>query len=477
MRRVALGRGAVAAGAGGLDHDRLGAREPVLSALVGELRLVPARAAQQEPPRCARLAAEHAPRPVAEAFADAVEDAVVIDRAHHPAQSHAAAVAARSAGVLHQAVLLHAQRILLLDRLHRQVRGVRDVDLHAVLAVLDGPPTHSPAEGLEVEVAAAVARVDAREHRGGVGAVRGPDDPVGQRLAERPDHHVDDALAGMRARRDRGREAAVHQGSRLGVDVRDREHALIVRHLRVEHRLQRVAHRRLRRVHGDVDVALHLRTRAGEVEVRAVARDGHPQPDGNVHRLDAVAVHHVLERVHAVRDAGDGLAQPPLGAGDDLVEGGADDGGGVEIDHFQEAPGAEPARRDLRVVVPAALLGHPHVEQQQIHDVALQLALAEQPDHRDAQALLEDLAHAPRHRPGSHAADVRVVREVRDEAEQLAADEHRHRVVDVREVGAARGMRIVGDEEIAFVDVARELLEQAGNEPAHRRDVDRQRLG
>ena len=189
-----------------------------------------------------------------------------------------------------------------------------------------------------------------------------------------------------------------------------------------------------------------------------------------------VAVHHVLERVLAVRDLGDRVAEPPLGAGDDLVERGADHVRGVQIHDFQQAPGAEAACRDLRVVVAAPLLGHPHVEQQQVHDVALKLASPEEPHDRDAQALLVDLAHSARHGPRRHAADVGVVREVRDEAEQLAADEHRHRVVDVREVGAARGVRVVGDEEVAVVDVAVELLQQAGDQSAHGRDVDGQGL-
>ena len=106
MSGVALGGNAVAAGARGFHHHRFGAREPALAALVGELRLASTGIAQQEPPRCARLTPEHSPRPVAEALADTVEDAVVADGTHHTAQPHAAAMAARTARVLDQAVLL-----------------------------------------------------------------------------------------------------------------------------------------------------------------------------------------------------------------------------------------------------------------------------------------------------------------------------------------------------------------------------------
>ena len=182
---------------------------------------------------------------------------------------------------------------------------------------------------------------------------------------------------------------------------RHREHSLVVRHFRVEHRLERVAHCGLGRVHGDVHVALDLGTRTREVEVHPIPRDGHPEPDGDVHGLDPVAVHHVLERVFAVRNLGDGVAESPLGAGDDLVERGADHVGRVVIHDLEEPPGAQAARRDLRVVVAPPLFGHPHVEQQQVHDVALEHAFAEESDHRDAQPLLEDFAHPAAIDPGA----------------------------------------------------------------------------
>ena len=52
------------------------------------------------------------------------------------------------------------------------------------------------------------ARINAREHSRRVRAVRGPNDLPRQRLGERSDDHVDDALAGIGARCD-GQPAAV----------------------------------------------------------------------------------------------------------------------------------------------------------------------------------------------------------------------------------------------------------------------------
>ena len=89
--------------------------------------------------------------------------------------------------------------------------------------------------------------------------------------------------------------------------------------------------------------------------------------------------------------------------------------------------------------------------------------------------LLVDLRHAAGHAARRHAADVGVVRDVAHEGEQGAVVEHRHRHVDVGQVGAAGDVGIVGDEDVAVVDIAAELLEKLGHEPGHRGDVDGQR--
>src|SRR5438034_3007280 len=93
----------------------------------------------------ALAAAEHAPGTMREALAGAVEGAGVIERTDDPAQAHAAAEAARAARVLDQAVALDQQRIFRLDRLDRQARGVCDVHLHAVLAVVRRAPAEAAA--------------------------------------------------------------------------------------------------------------------------------------------------------------------------------------------------------------------------------------------------------------------------------------------------------------------------------------------
>ena len=187
-------------------------------------------------------ATEDAPRPVHEALALTRERHGVADRAHHAAQTEAAAMLARAAGILDEAVALDQQRILHLDRLDRQVGRVGDVHLHAVLAVLGEAPAEAAAERFEIDVVAVVARIVAEEHGGRVGAVRGADRGLGDCRRERADHDIDDALRGVRPRRDGGREFRVDQCAERGVDVDQVDQALVVRHVRIEQGLERIEH-------------------------------------------------------------------------------------------------------------------------------------------------------------------------------------------------------------------------------------------
>ena len=141
-----------------------------------------------------------------------------------------------------------------------------------------------------------------------------------------------------------------------------------------------------------------------------------------------------------------------------------------------QAPRAEAAGRDLRVVVAAALVGDPRVQEQEVEEVLLQFAPPEQAHDRDAEPLLEDLGHPARHAPRGHAADVRVMGDVADEPDEGSVAEDGEGEVHIREMGAPRHVGVVGDEEVAVMEVVSELLEHALHESAHRRDVNRQGL-
>ena len=388
---------------------------------------------------------------------------------------------ARTAGIWDEAVALHQQRIFHLDRLDRQVRRVGDVHLHAVLAVLREAAAEAAAQRLEIDVVAVVARIVAEEHGRGVRAIGGTDRRLGDGGRQRADDDIDDALRGVGARGDRGRERRVDQRSQRRLDLDDIHEPLIVGHVGVEQRLERVEHAGLGCRHGAIDVALHLRSGAGEVEqyapIAARRRNDDPDLDRDVGRAHPVVVHHVGEAIFPWRDAGDRVAQAIFRAANDLVERGDDQRYAARLDHLVHAPHAQAAGRDLGEVIAAPLVGNPRIEQQEVEHVLDQLALAEQPYDGDAQTLLIDLRHAAGHAARRHAADVGMVGDVAHEADELAVREHRHRKVDVGQMRSAGDERIVGDENVALVDVGERYLgKQSVHQPHHRAEMDGERV-
>ena len=142
-----------------------------------------------------------------------------------------------------------------------------------------------------------------------------------------------------------------------------------------------------------------------------------------------------------------------------------------------EAACAKIAGGDLCIVVAAPLVRNPDVQKHDVHDIVLQHALAEELDDRNAQTLLIDFGHAAGHGTRHHAADIGVVCDVADKGNKLALDKNRLGVVDVGQMRTARRVRIVGDEDIAFLNVVAEFFKHAAHQAAHRSDMDRQRQG
>jgi hypothetical protein len=425
----------------------------------------------------AALAAEQAPGGVVEALARAGEHAGMVERADHAPQPQAAPVLARATGILDQAVGLDEQRVVHLDRLHRQVRGVGDVNLHAILAVARGAPAEAAAQRLEVDVALLRGRVDPGEDRGRVRAIGRGDGPALQGRRQRTDQRVDDALRGMGPVGHRGRVVGLDQAAGRGAPGTDVQHTLVVRHLRVEQRLQRVADRGQRRGGGAIDVARHLSGGALEGHMQVVAGHAHLHADRDVAGAAAVVVHHVAEAVDAVRQAGDCRAHAQRRAAHDLVERGQHLRAAVPGDDLLEAARAEPHRGDLREQVAAALLRDPGVEQDQVIDAGLQPSGLVELDQRNAQAFLVDLGHAAGHAAGAHAAEVGMVGDVADEGDRGAGVEDRHRHVQVRQVGAAGDEGVVGNKDVAFLQGGDVHLRQQRLHHAHdRAQVDRQRF-
>src|SRR3984893_4703896 len=125
----------ITAGTGRLDDNGLA----LAHQLTGRLDRQYPRAVAADLDKATRSAAaapENAPWLVDRPFHGAVERTVVPDRPDCAAQSHSPPIAAGPAGVLDQSVALDQQRVFHLDRFHRQVRCVGDVNLNPIGAVL-----------------------------------------------------------------------------------------------------------------------------------------------------------------------------------------------------------------------------------------------------------------------------------------------------------------------------------------------------
>ena len=145
--------------------------------------------------------------------------------------------------------------------------------------------------------------------------------------------------------RHRGRRHAIGDRAGRGDDLDRVDGRLVVRQVRIEQRLQRIAHRRLHRIEGKVDVAGHLRRGAGEVEDDALAGLAHLERELDVALLQPVVVEHVLEAIAAVGNGGDAGPHAPGGALQDLAEGASPPSGAVAGDELLHALDARGGRR------------------------------------------------------------------------------------------------------------------------------------
>ena len=125
----------------------------------------------------------------------------------------------------------------------------------------------------------------------------------------------------------------------------------------------------------------------------------------------------------------------------------------MALDERLHAPHAGRVGGDLGAEVAGGLVLRADLRQDQREDVVDDRAALDELDRRDDHALLEDLPERADGRRRA-AADVDVVREVGDVAEQLAVVVDRRDQADVVEVDAAR-VGVVRDDHVAGPEVAR----------------------
>ena len=230
-----------------------------------------------------------------------------------------------------------------------------------------------------------------------------------QRLRERAQNHVGDALRGFNiAARYRGGMLRVDHGA-CGRDDRDGPRdAGVVEDVFRDQAAKSVERRRKRDGEVGIDAAGSLVVRAGEINDSGVACNG----DGaaNVDRLigKAVVVERVGEAVGAVGDLGDSLAQDALsvvlrqpGVMCDLLV-------AVALDQLQETRFRNTIGSYLRSQIAFAFVRRADIGEDEGQDFGYDFATFFQAHGRDDEPFLKDLA-CQWHGAGTHAAHVRVM--------------------------------------------------------------------
>ena len=279
---------------------------------------------------------------------------------------------------------------------------------------------------------------------------------------------------GLPAADDRAGPAAVGDRPSGRVHADEPVEAVVHRQVGIDQALEGVGAGRERHRVGRVDRGAPLRVGAGRVEAGAVRvdLDAHLQPDGLVGV--PVRVHRALGFVDAVRKRGELGPGAPLGVLEQLLHRREDRVAAVPLDEREHAADAGGVRGHLGAEVARGLVLRADLGEDELEDVLHDRAALDQLDRRDDHALLEDLLERS-DRGGRAAADVDVVREVRDVADQLALVMDGRDQADVVQVDAAR-VRVVRDEHVAGGEVLGAVLpHRLRHLLGHRAEVDRLR--
>jgi len=172
--------------------------------------------------------------------------------------------------------------------------------------------------------------------------------------------------------------------------------------------------------------------------------------------------HHALD--HLLHRATGAVEHFLLGAVENVVT--------EALGQFHAAFAGSPAGGDDGVEVRAVPARQAHVVQDDVKHVAVHNALAVQLDRRDADAFLPDRGSIGRQRAGHLAADVGHVAKHGRIVDDAAVLEDRHQHQPIRQVAhrAIAQVGVVGEEDVAFLDLAGIALQEAGDERAELAD-------
>ena len=187
-------------------------------------------------------------------------------------------------------------------------------------------------------------------------------------------------------------------------------------------------------------------------------------------KIDAVVVDPVLEVHLAVRKLADRRASHSLGIVGHLVHVDLRRLDAVLLDQLGQLTRGDLAGGELRAQIAEDLHRNADVLLDKRDQCLVEFAAGHQLERRDAQAFLIDLGRVRGIGAGHAAADVGLVRRGRGEGHTLSANEDRLEDEDVGQVHAALE-GIVHDEDVVFLDVAFEDLDDPGERRLNRTQV------
>ena len=277
--------------------------------------------------------------------------------------------------------------------------------------------------------------------------------PLGERGQQRADDHLDEPVVRLPAADDRGRPARVRDRALGRVHVDQPVEAVVDRQVGIDQALERVRARRERHREGRVDRRAALRVGAGRVEARAVRAQLDPRLQA--HRLVGVAVvvDDALRLVDAVRQRGELGERAPLGVGEQLLH------RRERASRGRAASASAWMRRTPVLFAATCARKSPAVScfERICASTSRKTSSTIRPPRTSLTGgMITPSWNTSRNAPmrrGRAAADVDVVREVRDVAEQLALDVDRRDQAHVVQVHAAR-VRAVRQQHVAVGEVS-----------------------
>ena len=393
--------------------------------------------------------------------------------AHRSLGTEPAALAPRPAGVLDQPVSLVDHGVLRFHQLDRAVMGVAVVDAdrraHPVLGLLGAPAAADRSRGSD-DHALLVGHVAVELSDPEIGEMA-CGDPVGDRRCERSEDGVDHRHRYRHPQTKRCGADRAHDPARR-VDHLQRAEAPVV---------DRVVGRRGQALIRDLGGAVAC-GRTGVVETAHLLRDvrqvdGHPvaghrrlHPDRDaLADVDPVIVHVGLCLVDAIGDGARAFAGRPFGFEHDCVHRRQHLLAAVAVQQLGEASFAGAHRGELSPQVAHRPIGQMDVHLDDVDQVLVELAAPLELEDRDLEPLGVDVGG----HPAQDASDIEPVRHADRKRGQFSAVEDRQAQGNVVEM-AAGDVAVIGDQDVARLDIVAEIGELGLQGLRHAADEHRQ---